>query len=79
MGAYTMELAKRDFSLGYLVSFEIHRQPLDKNGWMVVLSDGSNSGPLSDARSRQPRVFKTLDAAVSALEQVGFSVDLLRR
>ena len=76
---YTMELAKRDFQLGYLQSYEIHRHPLGKSGWSVLLSDGSNTGLLSDARTRQPRVFKTLDAAVSAIEQVGFSVDLLRR
>lgn len=79
MGGYTLDLAKRDFSLGYIVSFEIHRQPLDKTGWLVMLSDGRNSGPIRDARSRQPRVFKSLDSAVSAIEQVGFSVDLLRR
>lgn len=78
MSNYTMEQAKRDFQLGYLASFQIHRQPLDA-GWSVVLSDGSNSGPLVDARTRQPRAFKSLDSAVSALEQVGFSVDFLSR
>ena len=77
MSAYTMEQAKRDFTLGYLTKYEIHRQPLDSAGWSVVLSDGSNRGALVDARTRSPRVFKTLDAAVSAVEQVGFSVDML--
>lgn len=78
MSSYTMELAKRDFERGYLAKYEIHRQPIDRHGWTVVLSDGPNSGTLVDARTKSPRIFKTLDAAVSAVEQIGFSVDLLR-
>lgn len=78
MSKYTMEQAKRDFQMGYLTRYEIHRQPMDRQGWSVQLSDGSNVGVLADARTKTPRVFKTLDAAVAAVEQVGFSVDLLR-
>ena len=33
----------------------------------------------TDARTKSPRVFKTLDAAVSALEQVGFKVEGLSK
>jgi hypothetical protein len=75
---YTMDQAKRDFELGYLVKYEFHRVPLDKTGWLVVLSDGSNVGQLADARTKTPRVFKTLDAAINSVEQIGFSVDLLQ-
>lgn len=75
---YTMDQAKRDRQLGYLVKFELHRQPFDKAGWSVLFSDGTNSGFLADARTKTTRVFKTLDTAVNAVEQVGFSVDLLR-
>ena len=75
---YTIDQAKRDHQLGYLVAYEFHRQPLDKPGWSVLFSDGTNSGFLADARTKTTRVFKTLDAAVNAVEQVGFSVDLLR-
>ena len=75
---YTMDQAKRDHQLGYLVGYEFHRQPIDRSGWSVLLSDGTNTGMLADARTKTTRVFKTLDAAVSAVEQIGFSVDLLR-
>lgn len=75
---YTLDQAKRDRQLGYLVKYELHRQPLDRAGWSVLFSDGTNSGFLADARTKTTRVFKTLDAAVNAVEQVGFSVDLLR-
>lgn len=79
-----MAQAKRDFEIGYLVDFELERYPLDA-GWVVKLATGnlgggsSTRGSLVDARTKQPRQFKTLDAAISALEQVGFKVEGLRR
>lgn len=75
--SWTMDLAKRDFSIGYLESFQIDRALL-ANGWNVRLKGGTNRGPLVDAREKKPRVFKTLDAAVVALEQIGFKVESLR-
>lgn len=76
--SWTMELAKRDFSIGYLETFHIERAPM-VHGWHVMLKGGTNRGPLVDAREKKPRVFKTLDAAVVALEQVGFKVESLGR
>jgi hypothetical protein len=75
---YTMADAKRDFSLGYLDQFVIERKVLGK-GWYVKLGPPRNQvlHPLVDARSKQWRLFKTLDAAVSAVEDVGFEVNLL--
>ncbi len=74
---YTMQLAKRDFEMGYLSKFAIERMPFQP-GWFVLLADNSNPlRPLVDARTKQPRAFKTLDAAVSALHDVGFEINLL--
>lgn len=46
-------------------------------GWLLHLGEGNAAGWLVDARSKEPRVFKTLDSAVSALETIGFQVNIL--
>lgn len=74
---WTMALAKRDFEIGRLSGFSIERALID-SGWSVVLRASNSNGPLVDARLHQPRVFKTLDAAVLALESIGFKVNFLR-
>lgn len=78
---YTMAEAKRDFSMGYLGHFEIQRAVLE-TGWRVLFGEGRRSDRstpyfLVDARTKEPRLFKTLDAAVAAIEEVGFEVNLL--
>jgi hypothetical protein len=78
---YTMSDAKRDFRMGHLGHWEIQRALLE-TGWRVYLGEGRRSDrstpyPLVDARSKEPRLFKTLDACVSAIEEVGFEVNLL--
>lgn len=73
---YTMADAKRDFGRGYLKSFGIERYTLQM-GWAVYLMDGEAVGYLVDARTKKDRLFKTLDAAVSAVESIGFKVDRL--
>lgn len=75
--SWTMDLAKRDFSIGYLESFYIERALLSL-GWHVMLKGGTNRGPLVDAREKKARLFKSLDAAIAALEQIGFKVETLR-
>lgn len=74
MADWTMLQAKRDFELGYLVGWQIERVSLGE-GWHVALRGVKNRGHLIDVRSRTPRTFKTLDAAVSALTQAGFRVE----
>ena len=71
---WTMEQAKRDFQFGFLDSFHIERV---NDVWRVQLRGGSASGVLVDAREKKPRLFKSLDSAVSAVEQIGFKVDSL--
>jgi hypothetical protein len=73
-----MDLAKRDFKIGYLEGFHIDRA-IAGNGWHVYLKGGTNRGPLVDAREKKPRLFKTLDSAVNAIEQIGFRVESLWR
>jgi len=75
--SWTMDLAKRDFSIGYLESFRIERAPM-LDGWHLFFKGGTNRGPLVDAREKKPRLFKTLDAAVISLEKIGFKVESFR-
>lgn len=74
--SWTMDLAKRDFKIGYLEGFHIERAPM-LPGWHLILKGGTRRGPLVDAREEQPRLFKTLDAAVAVLERIGFRVESL--
>lgn len=81
MASYTMAQAKRDFEIGYLTAYEVKRWDLvtaGRSGWFIWLGRGNSAGWLVDARDREARQFKTLDAAVQALEQIGFKVESLR-
>lgn len=75
---YTMADAKRDFRMGYLAQFVIERNVLSP-GWRVKIGPERNQvlHPLVDARTKQWRLFKSLDAAVSSLEEIGFEVNIL--
>lgn len=75
---YTMADAKRDFKMGYLAQFVIERNVLSP-GWRVKIGPERNQvlHPLVDARTKQWRLFKSLDAAVSSLEEIGFEVNIL--
>jgi hypothetical protein len=68
----TLAQAKAFFEAGFLSGYLIVRHP--DGGWFVDLG---KSGCIVDARTKTRRIFKSLDAAVSALEQIGFQVDAL--
>lgn len=70
---YKMNDAKRDFSNGFLKKFRIEKNPMGL-GWLIFLGEGKTSGHLVDARLKQPRNFKTLDAAINSIEEIGFQV-----
>lgn len=85
MSNYTMAQAKRDFERGLLVGFEVRfissKTPYGttEQGWILTLEASKTVegylgflGDLVDARSKEERVFKTLDAAISAARQIGF-------
>lgn len=79
---YTMLFAKKDLQAGYLTGYQIDRVSMEY-GWTITLrawgttKSRAATGWLVDARTKKSRVFKTLDAAVKALEQIGFKVDSL--
>lgn len=72
----TMAQAKRDFENGLFRAFIIDRS---MSGWCVILQGTGKIGEgwLIDARRKEVRVFKTLDAAVAALGEIGFEVGRL--
>jgi hypothetical protein len=74
---FTMAQAKRAFALGHIHRFMIARHELGY-GWCVLVADkDSPHFPLVDARTKMMRVFKSLDAAVSAVVSIGFRAEVL--
>jgi hypothetical protein len=74
----TMAEAKRLFSMGVLNGFHLTAGFGDEE-WSVSLSGPKESwGFLITSKSKGPRIFKTLDAAVRAAREIGFKVSVLR-
>jgi hypothetical protein len=75
----TMEQARRDFSTGRLSGAALLRVPMTACDWTVRLVGArGDAGMLLDVRNLQPHVFASLDHAVQALEQIGFSCTQLK-
>jgi hypothetical protein len=79
MKTWTVADAKRDFARGLLSSAWIERNPMAST-WCVwikgqLAQDGQ--GVLIDAHNKEARDFKTIDAAVRAIEGIGFEVNRL--
>lgn len=77
MSGMTVAHAKRNFEFGFLNGFSIDVSPL--GGWLLLLRQKGYTIalPLLDARNNEPRLFKTLDAVVSAAQSIGFTVERL--
>lgn len=76
MSDFTMAQAKRDFFYGWLEGVRIVNLG-NGLGWSVVIHSRlgmDGAGYLVDARSKKPRQFRTVDAAIAAVEQIGFRV-----
>ncbi|MGZ8356087.1 MAG: hypothetical protein ACXWVF_05690 [Telluria sp.] len=74
-----MPQAKRDFSAGLLREAILVRVPMSRTEWMVRLSGAKgDTGMLLDAQTLGTQVFSSLDRAVHALDQIGFSFDQLK-
>ena len=73
--SWTMAQAKRDFENGFLVGVEFV-PAFGEPGWCFILTGAGTAGRgrFVDARNHETRVFKTLDAAVSAAREIGFQV-----
>ena len=73
---YTLAMAKNDYKEGWINGYNFSRQ---EKGWILEVwkdSPEEIKRPISSARG-EIRIFKTLDAAVSVVEEIGWSVDYL--
>lgn len=62
--------ARRDFELGVLTAFELF--DLGMHGIQLSLVSTKGEYTLSKARSTEPRLFKTFDAAIAIAREIGF-------
>lgn len=76
MADWTLSQARRDFGIGFLTGFVLQVSE-DRSSWRVALLGGTARGYLVDARSKEVRSFKSLDAAVRAIQEIGFGVESL--
>ncbi|QYF91742.1 hypothetical protein KY495_13135 [Massilia sp. PAMC28688] len=75
----TMEQARRDFAAGRLQGAALLRVPMRQGEWNVRLAGSKgDTGMLLDVKDLAPHVFRSLDEAVHALEQIGFSFSQLK-
>lgn len=78
MSDWTMAAAKRDYGRALLKEVRIVDTPLGT--WAVQITSRlgmDGTGWLIDARKKEPRQMKSLDAAVEAVVQIGFQVKQL--
>ncbi len=72
---YNMAMAKNDFREGWINEFKVYRKDA---GWVLEISkDGGITKNLYQTRGGI-RIFGTIDAAVNAASQIGFSVHCLK-
>lgn len=75
----TMEQARRDLAAGRLTGAVLIRVPMSKADWTVRLYGAKgDAGMLLELQTLEPCVFTSLDSAVLALEQIGFSFTQLK-
>jgi hypothetical protein len=75
----TMEQAKRDFASGRLTGATLIRVPMSASEWTVRLfGPKGDAGMLLEVQTLQPHCFTSLDKAVKALDQIGFSFSQLK-
>jgi hypothetical protein len=75
----TMEQAKRDFASGRLTGATLLRVPMSEAEWTIRLFGAKgDAGMLLEVQTLQPHSFSSLDKAVKALEQIGFSFSQLK-
>ena len=82
---YTLAMAKNDYKESWITGFSLLRIYTNENGgeerlgWIIEVWKDTPEGTkrqICTAR-RETRIFKTLDAAVQAVEEIGFSADYL--
>lgn len=74
-----MEQARRDFASGRLTGATLIRVPMSASEWTVRLFGAKgDAGSLLEVQTLQPHCFSSLDKAVKALDQIGFSFSQLK-
>ncbi|MEO7496531.1 MAG: hypothetical protein ABIT83_10975 [Massilia sp.] len=74
----TMEQARRDFAAGRLKSAALLRVPMRQCEWTLRLAGAKgDAGMLLEVKTLGSQVFTSLDAAVAAIEEIGFSFSQL--
>ena len=75
----TPEQARRDLASGQLSSATLLRVPMSASSWTVRLSGSKGgAGMLLSVQTLEAEQFASLDAAVAALERMGFAVEQLK-
>lgn len=75
----TMEQARRDFAQGRLTSAVLLRVPMSAGEWTIRVSGAKgDAGLLLDVHTLEPQVFRSLDKAVRALEEIGVAFTQLK-
>lgn len=79
MKQVTFAEAKKDFERGLIASAWLERQPLSDDWVLYFKSQLRNDATLIfvATREREVRLFKSLDAALNILRQIGFQADRL--
>jgi len=74
----TMDQARRDLGAGRITAAMLVRVPMSSS-WTIRLSGAKgDAGMLLEVQTLAPQVFTSLDKAVQALEQIGFSFTQLK-
>ena len=74
----TMEQARRDFASGRITGATLVRIPMS-TAWTIRLAGAKgDAGMLLELQTLAPRAFDSLDEAVAAIEQIGFSFEQLK-
>lgn len=75
----TPEQARRDVASGQLTTATLLRVPMSASTWNVRLSGSKGgAGMLLSLHTLEAEQFTSLDAAVAALERMGFVVEQLK-
>lgn len=75
----TMEQARRDFAAGKLSGVLLVRVPMTSGNWTVHLAGAKGDcGMLLEIKTLAPQVFASVDLAVQAIEQIGFTFTQLK-
>ena len=80
MANWTMAVAKRDYERDLIKSIRIVSGEPATSTWAVEITSKvsiDGTGWLIDAKAKEIRQFKTIDAAVEAIRQIGNDVPFL--